>query len=86
MLLALIATGLLAGCPSVSGDYACGAAGTKTYSDCQASRNRELAEFHKKKDGEPISLKNALKDDDSVCYKNPQAGEKPCATGETKEK
>ncbi|MDI9334683.1 MAG: hypothetical protein QM533_09940 [Cytophagales bacterium] len=48
--------------------------------DCKTRNKRVFDEFEKTQKKEPASSKGALKDDDSVCYKNPQAGEKPCAT------
>jgi hypothetical protein len=82
MLLTLVATGLLAGCPAVVGTYACGGVATKAGRDCEESRKKELDEFNKKKNGETLSLKGALQDD-SLCHKNPAAGEKPCAAAPT---
>ena len=74
-LLALAA--LLTGCTH---HYGCtGSPASKERADCEAHHKRELDSFNKKQKGEPLSLKGALKDDDPLCYKNPKAGEKPCA-------
>lgn len=51
--------------------------------DCTARNKRVFDEFEKTQKAEPLSLKEATPDIDPLCFKNPRAGEKACATTET---
>jgi hypothetical protein len=49
-------------------------------SDCVAQIKRYHEEYDSMLNAKPVSLKGALTEDDALCYKNPSAGEKACAT------
>lgn len=81
MLLTVTATSLLVGCATREyGNSVClNLTSWQDRADCQTRNKRVFDEFDKTEKKEPLSLKNAAPPDDALCYKNPAAGEKPCA-------
>jgi hypothetical protein len=89
-LLGLVLSGLLSGCSTEQmraiGESRCldlPGAQLGDRLDCTTRNKRVFDEFEKTKTSEPASSKKVAPEADPLCYKNPRAGEKACATTET---
>lgn len=82
--LILLTIGLMSwvvGCATrEQGSFSCDRlANAQDRADCRMSNKRLFDEYDKAQRKESISLKGAIKEDETLCYKNPRAGEKACA-------